>query len=584
MIVPIAPVCLVSATFSIIVGILLYGRNPRDPINRVVLLLSGLLFYWGFTEFQYFQAADIQSALLWMRLGGFWYLTPALVFHFSMIYAGVKLDKRLLYMSTWMPATFASILEASGSFFEPTRVPWGWDLEYNFVGSLARIWAVLISCAALVVLFTRYRRARTPEEKTGAVFVLLGFLIPIALGSVFGAILPLFVSAFPDVTMPGTAIGFFLIGYAVLRYGTYVLTPITATEDILSTMPDALFLLNRDGEIIASNRAASKLLEYENSELVGTRMGSHMQNSATKDLLSFKPENSFEAHLTTKRGDSVPVSVSKSVVKTKSGTSVGYILICHDITARREMERQLLNSARLATIGKTTSMVSHDLRNPLQAIIGATGILRERLDQPDNTTRKMLDLIEESIRRSDQIVNDLLDYSRELSLHIAESNPRTVVENALSRLTIPGNIEIVNLATSEPRIRVDMNRLERVFINLIQNAFDAMSEGGKLTISSMQSEGNVEISFTDTGMGMTEQTARKVGTPLFTTKTQGMGLGVAICKRILEAHKGSLLIQSAPDKGSTFTVKLRKAPDLLQPSPLHIPSNQRIQHDRSAIS
>jgi signal transduction histidine kinase len=162
-------------------------------------------------------------------------------------------------------------------------------------------------------------------------------------------------------------------------------------------------------------------------------------------------------------------------------------------------------------------------------------------------------------------VNDLLDYSRELSLYIEESNPRTVVETALSRLTIPDNIEIVNPTTSEPKIRVDVNRPERVFINLIQNAIDAMSEGGRLTISSMGSDGNVEISFTDTGMGMTEQTVRKVGTPLFTTKAQGMELGVAVCKRIVEAHKGSILVQTAPDKGSTFTVKLPKALDLLQP-------------------
>jgi two-component system, sporulation sensor kinase E len=133
-------------------------------------------------------------------------------------------------------------------------------------------------------------------------------------------------------------------------------------------------------------------------------------------------------------------------------------------------------------------------------------------------------------------------------------------------------------------MRVDMNRLERVFINLIQNAIDAMSEGGKLTISSVESEGNVEISFTNAGMGMTEQTVKKVGTPLFTTKAQGMGLGVAVCKRIVEARKRSILIESAPDKGSTFTVKIpAKGLDILV-SPLHVPSLQRIQHDSSVIS
>jgi PAS domain S-box-containing protein len=393
------------------------------------------------------------------------------------------------------------------------------------------------------------------------------------------------VSAFPDATMPATAIGFFLVGYAVLRYGTYVLTPITAAEDILSTMPDALFLLNTTGAIVVSNRAASKLLEYENSELVGATLDSRTQNSAKEALFSNESEISFETHLTTKSGHSIPVSVSKSVVKTNAGNPAGYILICHDITERKEMERQLLNATRLATIGETTSMVSHDLRNPLQAMLGATNILRGKLDQTNRTTEKMLDLIEKSIRRSNQIVSDLLDYSRELSLQIEESDPRTVVENALTSLSIPGNIEIVNLTTQRPKIRADVNSLERVFINLIQNAIDAMPEGGKLTISSEESEGNVEILFIDTGKGMTDGTAKKVGTPLFTTKAKGIGLGVAVCKRIIEAHKGSLLIETIPDKGSTFTVRLPvKGSDLLQPvSPLRVPSLQ-LQDDSPVIS
>jgi len=584
MIIPIAPVCIVSATFSIIVGILLYGRNPRDPINRLLLLMSGLLFYWGFTEFQYFQAADIQSALLWMKLGAFWYLTPALVFHFSTTYAGIKLDTRLLCVSTYVPATFASILEATGSLFRPTRVPWGWDLEYSYIGGLALIWAAFTSSAALAILYMRYRNAKTSEEETGAVFVLFGFLIPVAVGSTSGAILPLFVSTFPDATMPATAIGFFLVGYAVLRYGTYVLTPITAAEDILSTMPDALFLLNTTGAIVVSNRAASKLLEYENYELVGAALDSHTQNSAIEALLSNEPANSFEIHLTTKSGHNIPVSVSKSVVKTKAGNPVGYLLICHDITQRKEMERQLLSTTRLATIGETTSMVSHDLRNPLQAMLSATTILRGKLDQTDGTTEKMLDLIEESIERSNQIVSDLLDYSREFSLQIKESDPRTVVEAALSRLSIPGNIGIVNLTTQRPKIRADVNRLERVFINLMQNAIDAMPEGGKLTISGEESDGDVEISFTDTGIGMTTGTAKKAGTPLFTTKPKGIGLGLAVCKRIVDAHKGSIHIESAPHKGSTFTVELPvKGPDLLQPvSLLHVPSLQ-LQDDGPVI-
>lgn len=429
----------------------------------------------------------------------------------------------------------------------------------------------------MLILIRRRRNVKNHEEKTGIAYVFSGFLTPTVVGISAFAI-PFFTSSYvPDLTVPAAAIGFLFVGYGVLKHGMYILTAGAAAADILSTMADALFLVNPSGEIIVSNNAALKLLGYEASELAGKPLSFVTQDPRIAEaLLGHDPISRIELEVKTKQGDALPVSVSESVIRTKRGNLVGCILICRDVTERKEMERQLLNATRLATIGETTSMVSHDLRNPLQAMLSATSILRGKLDQTDKTTEKMLDLIEESIRRSNQIVSDLLDYSREFSLQIEESDPRTAVETALSSLSIPDNIEIVNLATQGSKIRADVNRLERVFINLIQNAIDAMPDGGKLTISSEESEGNVEISFTDTGMGMTVGTAKKVGTPLFTTKTKGMGLGLAICKRIVEAHKGSILIESAPDKGSTFTVKLPlKGPDLLQPvSPLHMPSLQ----------
>jgi two-component system sporulation sensor kinase C len=121
---------------------------------------------------------------------------------------------------------------------------------------------------------------------------------------------------------------------------------------------------------------------------------------------------------------------------------------------------------------------------------------------------------------------------------------------------IPQNVRIHDQTHDQPTMWVDSNKMERVFINLIKNAIDAMPQGGKLEISSHQKGENVDFTFADTGTGMTEQTKAKIFMPLFTTKAQGMGFGLAICKRIVEAHGGKISAESILGKGTTFTITL----------------------------
>jgi PAS domain S-box-containing protein len=558
MIVSLAQICIISGVFSAIVGILIYGKNANHPLNRLSLLLSGLLFYWGFTEFQYLQAPDIQSALLWMKLGAFWYIVPAVAVHFSVIYSDIKLDTRFLYLSTYAPAALASILEETGSIFQPTKLPWGWDLDYNYIGLVAQVWAAITSIACLLILYIRYRHAETPEEKIGAVFVFFGFFIPIAFGTSSGAVLQIFIGPFPDLTMPGAAIGMLLVGYAFLRYGTYVLTPTAAAEEILSAMPDAVFLLNRGGEIVVSNRAASSLLGYENIELVGKTLNSLTQNSQSREaLLSDDRMSGFETYLTTKGGCDIAVSVSKSVIKTKAGNLAGHVLICRDITERKRLREELLMSRRLAAIGETAAMVGHDLRNPLQGIAGATYYLRTKEGSKlSKKGKEMLTLIDEDIRHSDKIITDLLEYSREIRLNLVETDVRSIARNALTSVKIPRRIHVVDSTKTQPKMGLDVEKMRRVFVNMIRNAVDAMPKGGTLTIASMETNDKLQITFTDTGEGMAEDTVRKIWSPLFTMKAKGMGLGLPITRRFVEAHGGSISVESKLGEGSTFTVTL----------------------------
>ena len=153
-------------------------------------------------------------------------------------------------------------------------------------------------------------------------------------------------------------------------------------------------------------------------------------------------------------------------------------------------------------------------------------------------------------------MENLLEYSKEISLEIEECTPRSLMDYVLLMTQIPQHVKIHDRTEDQPTMWVDSNKMERVFINLINNAIDAMPKAGTLEISSQQVGENVEFTFADTGVGMSEQTKAKMFMPLFTTKAQGMGFGLAICKRIVEAHGGKIAVESSLSKGTTFTVTL----------------------------
>jgi len=231
----------------------------------------------------------------------------------------------------------------------------------------------------------------------------------------------------------------------------------------------------------------------------------------------------------------------------------------------KQTQEKLVKSERLAAIGELAAMVGHDLRNPLTGIKGAAYYLKAKhCSEIGDRGKEMLESIENAINYSNKIVNDLLEYSRELNLELTETTPKAMLKKALASLEIPEKIKIVDATADEPKFKADTEQMCRVFVNLIKNAVDAMPEGGTLTIKSKEAKGMLKITFKDTGTGMTEKTLHtlKRGVPLFTTKAKGMGFGLPICKRIAEAHGGNLSLESKNGKGTKITVTI-----LVHPKP-----------------
>jgi len=244
----------------------------------------------------------------------------------------------------------------------------------------------------------------------------------------------------------------------------------------------------------------------------------------------------------------------------------GFAAAWRDVTEHRRIEQALLRSERLAAIGEAAAMVGHDLRNPLQAMVNMLYLGRKRLESIPPQLRELaekygiLELMEsvgDQIEYMDKIVSDLQDYAKEVKPKLVETSISGLIDDTLSTTSVPGNVQIsVVVEKGLPKLMVDPALMKRVFTNLVINALEAMPDGGRLKIEASVKREEALIDFHDTGVGIAEEDLDKMFQPLFTTRAKGMGLGLVVAKRLVEAHGGDVMVHSKVGEGSIFTVKL----------------------------
>ncbi len=368
---------------------------------------------------------------------------------------------------------------------------------------------------------------------------------------------------------------------------------VRALRNIFEDASDCIIFLEMSGKILDVNKKAIEVFGRSRKELLGRhlRNGTVPTGDTSRQLINFAEVLASRKEVLCIRtkgreGKEFILECSPSIIKI-GNKPIAIVIIARDITERKKMEdelrryandleslveertKKLKEAERLAAIGELAMMVGHDLRNPLASMEYASYYLRTNyVSNLDNDGLRMLKLIEEDIGRSNKIVNDLLDYAVKIKLDLEITDVKSILKETYRFLKVPENIKVVDLTKYEPKIRVDFLKIQRVFINMLKNAIDAMPDGGTLTIESKEAKGNVEVTISDTGTGMSEETLEKLWTPLFTTKAKGMGFGLAISKRLIEAHEGNVSARSELEKGTTFTITIPIEPqqrDLANP-------------------
>jgi len=224
----------------------------------------------------------------------------------------------------------------------------------------------------------------------------------------------------------------------------------------------------------------------------------------------------------------------------------------------KEAQESLVKTQRLVAIGQAAAMVGHDLRNPLQAIVNKLYIAELKLENyGDEELKSLIRTIEEEVEYMNKIVSDLQDYARPISLKKEPVSLNRLFNEVLASLRIPvATLVSIEIDENVAELEMDAALMKRVLTNLITNAVQAMPTGGNLRIAASREDSSALIGITDTGIGIPKENLERLFQAFFTTKSKGQGLGLAVCKRLVEAHEGSISVESTVGQGTTFTIRM----------------------------
>ena len=334
-------------------------------------------------------------------------------------------------------------------------------------------------------------------------------------------------------------------------------------DQILLNLQDGILLFTGDGRAVLASEAARRLLGIEREAILG-RQATEIFDGTT--VLGKVVLEAFETRATveqleiqTETGRRVHVSVD-FIHDDRSSQELGALVTLHDLESMEQIESELELSRRMAAIGRLTSGVGHEVKNPINAIVVHLELLKTKLGGSESPALRHLDVIDAEIHRLDRVVQTLVDFSRPVELQLREQDLRPVVAEVLALAAEELSTHQVTLESrlpAEPLVaKIDADLLKQAVLNVIQNGAQAMQGGGKLEVV-LEEDGRMGIlHISDEGPGIPEEIREKIFDLYYTTKSGGSGIGLAMTYRILQLHHGSVDVQSNPGRGAEFLLRI----------------------------
>ena len=351
-----------------------------------------------------------------------------------------------------------------------------------------------------------------------------------------------------------------LVAIQGLKGSQQKLKTMTAFTDLLiASMPLGIMALDSAGRVKTCNGSAQNILDLRSntagkhySEMFPATIVSKIELMISRknamsemDLVIEKQGTMKSLHLTC-----VPISSSDEA-------DSGQMLLIQDMTTQKNLESELRRNERHTALGKMAAGVAHELRNPLSSIKGLALLLKSKINRQSSGT-EAADILISEVERLDRSISELLDYSRPEHLSVGQLELVEPIKKAIRLIRSDANaeqVEIIEQYADEKRlIAGDRDKLTQLFLNLFLNSIQAMSGGGRLTVTTRHDEGRNTVEVEDSGTGVDEALKEKIFDPYFTTKHEGTGLGLSLCSKIVEDHHGSISISSRKGQGTKVTI------------------------------
>lgn len=331
-------------------------------------------------------------------------------------------------------------------------------------------------------------------------------------------------------------------------------------DQMMANLQDGVMLFTSDFRVVLVSASAERFIGKPR----GAMLGCHPSEIFSKNSkLGRAILEAIEAHqsvvqeeIENEQGKHIQISLD---FIEEHGERIGALLTLRDAESVHRIEDEIELSRRLAAIGRLTSGVAHEVKNPINAIVVHLEVLRQKLREVDPDTRRHMDVIGSEIQRLDRVVQTLVDFTRPVDLRLSETDLRKLVDDvvALAAPAAEQHQVRVERQTSQESLmaRVDVDLVKQAVLNIVINGMQAMPKGGVLRISSRRDADTAEITVRDQGAGIPPELRDKVFNLYFTTKKGGTGIGLAMAYRVVQLHHGSVDFTSVPGSGTTFYLR-----------------------------
>ncbi len=355
------------------------------------------------------------------------------------------------------------------------------------------------------------------------------------------------------------------------------------TADILDGLVDGVIVVDADRRVVIWNRAAEEITGIKASDARGKSLAKVLsENPAAvsqvqKTFSTGRSYSDYEAELAVKHRAPLPVGLVTSVLTDHNGIPAAVILTVRDQAGVRDLKDRMRRSDRLAVLGTLAAGIAHEIKNPLVGIRGAAQLMKSELRAGsrragDKNLAEYSDVILREADRLNAVLEGILDFTRIKPREIGKYNIHSILDRVLTLLEESARQNGIVLSRqydpSLPDVFVNQDQLIQVFLNIIKNAIEAMSRGGRLTVitrvsdlfTSVQADGRkhrlLVVKVVDTGQGIKPEHLNDIFTPFFTTKDKGVGLGLALSYQIVQEHLGTIRVESRENEGTAFSVYL----------------------------